>query len=173
MGQSYRIISAIALTHLTRQVETIMATTRGKQMSDTSDSDTIELILKQSHTVAVVGLSDDPDRPSYRVAQFLQKRGYRVIPVNPNLSHVLGERAYPDLLSIPDSVDVVDIFRRSEAVPPIVAQAIQIKAKAIWMQEGIRNEEAAQSARQAGLLVVMDRCMMKEIRKLVESAMPQ
>ncbi len=134
-----------------------------------SDLQIIESILRGSYVVAMVGLSDDPDRPSFEVAQYLQARGYRIIPVNPNASEILGERAYPDLLSIPDQVDVVDIFRRAEAVPAIVEQAIQIGAKAIWMQEGIVNEEAARRARTAGLLVVMDRCMYKETKRLIEA----
>jgi hypothetical protein len=127
----------------------------------------IQQVLAASHTIAVVGLSADPERPSYEVAQYLQIQGYRILPVNPTLSQVLGVQAYPDLLAIGEPVDVVDIFRRSEAVPPIVEQAIQIRAKAVWMQKGVRNEEAAALARAAGLLVVMDRCMMVEHRRLV------
>ena len=136
-------------------------------MAHLSEEETIERILTQSHTVAVVGLSDNPERPSYDVAQFLQKRGYRIIPVNPNLTEVLGEQAYPDLASVPDPVDVVDIFRRSEAVLPIVEEAVQMGAKAIWMQKGVRNKEAAEKARAAGLLVVMDRCMMQETKRML------
>ncbi len=135
--------------------------------SEPSEKESIEKVLRDSHTIAVVGLSSDPERPSFEVAQYLQSRGYHIIPVNPNVPEVLGERAYPDLLSIPEPVDVVDIFRRSEAVPPIVAQAIQIRAKAIWMQEGVISEEAAQQARAAGLLVVMDHCMHKETKRLI------
>jgi predicted CoA-binding protein len=142
-------------------------------MSQFGEKETIERILRESHTIAVVGLSGDPERPSFEVAQYLQERGYRIIPVNPNLQEVLGERAYPDLLSIPEPVDVVDIFRRSEAVPLIVEQAIQIGAKAIWMQEGVVNEEAAQQAHRSGLLVVMDHCMLKETKRLIaEGALP-
>ncbi|MGB9879134.1 MAG: CoA-binding protein [Anaerolineae bacterium] len=136
-------------------------------MTPTSEQETIQKILQDSHTVAVVGLSSNPERPSYDVAHYLQQRGYRIIPVNPNETEVLGERAYPDLLSIPEPIDVVDIFRRPEAVPPIVEQAIQIGAKAVWMQKGVRHEEAAARAREAGLLVVMDRCMMAETRRLI------
>jgi len=132
-----------------------------------TEKETIERILKASCTVAVVGLSSDPERSSFEVAEFLQCRGYRIIPVNPNVPEVLGERAYPDLLSVPGRVDVVDIFRRSDLVPPIVADAIRIGARAIWMQEGVVNVEAAQQARSAGLLVVMDHCMRKETRRLV------
>lgn len=127
---------------------------------------TIEDILKQIRTVAVVGLSDNPERPSHTVAKYLKEQGYHIIPVNPQIKEVLGEISYPDLLSIPEPVDVVDIFRRPEDVPPIVDQAIKIGAKVVWMQEGIINEEAATRARKNGLTVVMDRCMLKEHRKL-------
>ncbi|MBI4186489.1 MAG: CoA-binding protein [Chloroflexi bacterium] len=123
-------------------------------------------ILDSSRVIAVVGLSPKPDRPSHRVASYLKANGYRIIPVNPGVEEVLGERAYPDLGSIPEPVDVVDIFRRSEEVPAIVEEAIRIGAKVVWMQEGIINEEAAAKAREAGLSVVMDRCMFKEHQKL-------
>jgi predicted CoA-binding protein len=113
-------------------------------------------------TIAVVGISDNPERPSNFVAKFLEERGYDIIPVNPNLTEWDGKKCYPDLPSIPVKVDVVDIFRRPEAIPPIVDEAIAIKAKVVWMQEGIVNEEAAAKARIAGLYVVMDRCMKKE-----------
>ena len=136
-------------------------------MTQLKEDHIIQQVLAASHTIAVVGLSADPERPSYEVAQYLQIQGYRILPVNPTLSQVLGVQAYPDLLAIGEPVDVVDIFRRSEAVPPIVEQAIQIRAKAVWMQKGVRNEEAAALARAAGLLVVMDRCMMVEHRRLV------
>jgi predicted CoA-binding protein len=122
---------------------------------------TIENILNY-RTIAVVGISDDPERPSHFVASFLESHGYKIIPVNPKLTEWEGKKCYPDLLSIPEKVDVVDIFRRSEAVPPIVDEAIKIKAKVVWMQEGIVNEEAAAKARDAGIEVVMDRCMKKE-----------
>jgi len=123
-------------------------------------------ILQSCHIVAVVGLSPNPERHSHRVSKYLQEHGYRIIPVNPLASEVLGEKCYPDLISIPEHVDVVDIFRRSEDVPPIIDQAIQIKAKAIWMQEGIVNENAALNAKQSGMMVVMDRCMLKEHEEL-------
>jgi predicted CoA-binding protein len=113
----------------------------------------------------MVGASPNPERPSHRVADFLKKEGFRVIPVTPNADKVVGETAYPDLTSIPFPVEVVDIFRRSEDVLPIVEEAILIGAKAVWMQEGIVNEEAAAKARKAGLLVVMDHCMRKELLK--------
>jgi len=125
-----------------------------------------EKILNSSRTIAVVGLSSKPDQPSYRVASYLKEQGYKMIPVNPAEKEILGERCYPDLTSIPESIDVVDIFRRSEKVPPIVEEAIRIGANAVWMQEGVINEEAAARARKAGLMVVMDKCMRKEHRKL-------
>ncbi|MFQ5879090.1 MAG: CoA-binding protein [Dehalococcoidia bacterium] len=124
-------------------------------------------ILEGCHTVAVVGLSSNSHRPSYVVARYLQEQGYRIIPVNPNETKVLGERAYPDLPSVLEPVDVVEIFRRSEHVPPHVEEAIAIGAKAVWMQEGVVHEEAAQRAQGAGLMVVMDRCMFKEHRRLL------
>ncbi len=117
-------------------------------------------------TIAVVGISDNPERPSNFVAKFLEERGYNIIPVNPNLKEWDGKKCYPDLLSIPLKVDVVDIFRRPEAIPPIVNEAIAIKVKVVWMQEGIVNEEAAAKARAAGIEVVMDRCMKKEYIRL-------
>ena len=129
-------------------------------------SQDMEKILKESRTIAVVGLSPRPERPSYSVARYLQAQGYRIIPVNPSIDEVLGERSYPDLASIPETVDVVDIFRRSEHVPPIVEEAIAVGARAVWMQEGVVHEKAAQQAKAAGLLVVMDRCMLKEHRRL-------
>ena len=118
-------------------------------------------ILASYRVVAVVGLSPNQERDSYRVAKYLQEQGFRVIPVNPMASEVLGERSYPDLLTVPDKVEIVDIFRRANDVPPIVEQAIKIGAKAVWMQEGIINEDAALLARQAGMSVVMDRCIKK------------
>ena len=127
---------------------------------------TEEKVLNSSRTVAVVGLSSKPDRPSYRVASYLKEQGYKIIPVNPGEKEISGELCYPDLASIPEPVDVVDIFRRSEDVPPIVEEAIRIGAKAVWMQEGVINEEAAARAREAGLGVVMDKCMRKEHLKL-------
>ena len=126
----------------------------------------IEGILKRAKTVAVVGLSPKADRPSYGVASYLKEQGYRIIPVNPAADEVLGEKCYPDLSSIEEKVDVVDIFRRAEDVPPIVEEAIRTGAETVWMQEGIVNEEAAARAREAGLEVVMDRCMLKEHKRL-------
>ncbi len=123
-------------------------------------------ILNSSRVVAVVGLSAKPDRPSYRVASYLKENGYKIIPVNPGEAEILGEVCYPDLSSIPEPLDAVDIFRRAEEVSAIVEEAIKIGAKAVWMQEGVINEEAAVRTREAGLVVVMDRCMLKEHRKL-------
>ncbi len=126
-------------------------------------------ILESSHTVAVVGLSPNPARPSYEVASYLKQNGYKIIPVNPAAERILGETSYPDLSSIPEKVDVVDIFRRPEDVPAIIEEAIRIGAKAVWMQEGVTNEAAATRARAAGLKVVMDHCMRKEHIKLKKS----
>lgn len=123
-------------------------------------------ILKSSHVVAIVGLSRDLTRPSCRVADFLRNNGYKIIPVNPRESSLMGEKCYPDLSSIPEPVNVVDIFRRSEEVKPIVDEAIKIKAKVVWMQEGIINKEAADEAKKAGLKVVMDKCMRKELMRI-------
>ena len=122
--------------------------------------------MNSCRKIAVVGLSPKTDRPSYRIANYLQEQGYRIIPVNPTAEEILGEPSYPDLSSIPESVDVVDIFRRSEEVPAIVEEAIKKAVKAVWMQEGVINEGAADRAKDAGLLVVMDRCMLKEHQKL-------
>jgi predicted CoA-binding protein len=126
-------------------------------------------ILAESKTVAVVGLSPKPDRPSRTVPEYLQEQGYRIIPVNPKLTEALGEKAYPSLRDIPEPVDVVQIFRRSEDIPPIVEDAIAIGAKVVWMQEGIVNEVAAARAEAAGLKVVMDRCM-RVIHRLLHGA---
>ncbi len=126
----------------------------------------VEDILKNSRTVAMVGLSSNPERPSNLVGRYLKAHGYEIIPVNPNEKTVLRLKSYPDLSSIPGKIDVVDIFRRSEDVPPIVRDAIKIGAKAVWMQEGVKNAEAAAVARQAGLKVVMNKCMRKQHIKL-------
>ncbi len=119
-------------------------------------------ILKNYRVVAVVGLSADPSRPSYQVAQYLKARGYQIVPVNPACAEILGEKCYPDLASIPFPLEVVDIFRKAEAIPAIVAEAIAVGAKVVWMQLGLTEPEAAQKARAAGLQVVMDRCMKIE-----------
>jgi predicted CoA-binding protein len=126
-----------------------------------------ENLLRSAKTIAVVGLSSRRSRPSYGVSEYMQSRGYRIIPVNPNESEILGERVWSSLEEIPEHVDIVDIFRRSECVPEIVDAAIRIGAKGIWMQEGVINDEAAARARAAGLEVVMDRCILKEHRKML------
>jgi predicted CoA-binding protein len=122
-------------------------------------------VLLSFHTFAVVGLSPKPHRDSHLVARFLQEHGYRVIPVYPGTDRILGEPCYASLLEIPEKVDVVDLFRRSEAVPPFVDDAITIGARVVWMQLGVRHEAAAEKARRAGLTVIMDRCPVIEYRK--------
>ena len=119
-------------------------------------------LLRAARTIAVVGLSDKKARPSYGVARYMQAAGYRIIPVNPEVKEVLGEKCYPNLESVPEPIDIVDIFRRSEFVPPVVEAAIRVGARVVWMQEGVVHEEAAARARAAGLAVVMDRCLLKE-----------
>ena len=123
-------------------------------------------ILRSAHTIAVVGLSGKRFRPSYGVAEYLQRAGYRIIPVNPHETAVLGEKCYPDLDAVPEPIDIVDIFRRSEFVPEIVEAAIRKGATAVWMQEGVIHEQAARRAEAAGLTVVMDRCILKDHRRL-------
>jgi uncharacterized protein len=124
-------------------------------------------ILLSSKTIASVGLSSNPDKESYRIASYLKAQGYRVIPVNPTASEIMGETSYPDLPSVPEKIDVVQIFRKPEDVPPVVDDAIKVGAKVVWMQEGIVHEEAAQRAREAGLQVVMDTCMRVAHRSLI------
>jgi|SRR5450755_237183 predicted CoA-binding protein len=131
-----------------------------------SESESALELLRSAHTIAVVGLSDKRWRPSYGVSEYMQRAGYRIIPVNPEIGEVLGEKCYPQLESISEPIDIVNIFRRSELVPAIVESAIRVKAKAVWMQEGVVNEAAAAKARSAGLIVVMDRCLLKEHRRL-------
>ena len=127
-------------------------------------------LLRTAHTIAVVGLSSKRYRPSFGVAEYMKNAGYRIIPVNPFEKEVLGEKSYPDLDSIPERVDIVDIFRRSEFVAEIVETAIRMKARAVWMQEGVVDEKAAGRARDAGLIVVMDRCILKEHRRMLVSS---
>jgi predicted CoA-binding protein len=126
-----------------------------------------ENLLKNAKTIAVVGLSSRRTRPSYGVSEYMQSAGYRIIPVNPNESEVLGEKAYPTLDDVPEHIDIVDIFRRSELVPEVVDAAIRIGARGVWMQEGVVHEDAAKLARAAGLEVVMDHCILKEHRKML------
>jgi uncharacterized protein len=123
-------------------------------------------LLDTTRTIAVVGLSEKPDRPSHHVSAYMQAQGYRIIPVNPSVVSILGERSYPTLRDIPERVDMVDVFRRSDAVPEIVQEAIAIGAKSIWLQEGVVHEAAASDAQDAGLAVVMDRCILKEHMRL-------
>jgi len=127
-------------------------------------TDEIHDILKGAKTIAVVGLSSSPLRPSYGVAAYMQHHGYRIIPVNPNIKGALGEKAYASLRDVPEKIDIVDVFRRSDAVPEVVDEAIKLKVPVIWMQEDVVHEQAAQKARKAGITVVMDRCILKEHR---------
>lgn len=140
-------------------------TTAGQALQP-SDQQIKELLLN-AHTIAVVGLSSTRFRASYGVSQYMQSAGYRIIPVNPNEREVLGEKAYARLEDVPEKIDVVDVFRRSEFVPAIVESAIRVGARAIWMQEGVADETAAQRARAAGLFVIMDACILKEHRRLL------
>jgi predicted CoA-binding protein len=126
-------------------------------------------VLKRYRNIAVVGLSNDPARASLSVAKYMQDHGYRIIPVNPAETEVLGEKAYPDLAAVPEPVEIVDLFKRSEHVPPFVDQAIAIGAKVIWMQSGISNSEAAAKAREAGLEVIQDTCIRTAHRRLMAS----
>ena len=126
--------------------------------------DPIADLLQRAKTIAVVGLSSNPLRPSHGVTAYMQSHGYRIIPVNPRIEESLGEKAYATLSDVPEKIDIVDIFRRSEFVEVIVDEAIRLKVPAIWMQEDVIHEKAAEKARQAGIFVVMDRCILKEHR---------
>ena len=132
------------------------------------ETDPIYELLCRAKTIAVVGLSDNPMRPSHGVSAYMQAQGYKIVPVNPQIAEALGEKAYPSLLDLPvelaKQIDLVDVFRRPEFVDEIVEQAIQLKIPAIWLQEGVINERAAEKARKAGMFVVMDRCVLKEHR---------
>jgi len=121
-------------------------------------------LLKHARNIAVVGLSSSPLRPSHGVAAYMQIQGYRIIPVNPTIEEALGEKSYPSLLDVPEKIDIVNVFRRPEYVEEVVDQAIQLKIPAIWMQEEVINEKAAEKARKAGILVIMDQCILKEHR---------
>ncbi len=131
---------------------------------------TIKDLLDNCTTIAVVGLSDNSEKTSWRVARYMKEHGYRIIPVNPTIKEALGEKAYPSLKDVPEKIDIVNIFRRSNDVPPVADEAIEVKAKAIWMQQGIVNEESAHKAESAGLKVVMDRCIMVEHARLIAGA---
>jgi uncharacterized protein len=127
-----------------------------------NDPEVIKRILDECKTIAVVGLSSNPIRPSYGVARYMQQSGYRIIPVNPNETEALGEKAYANLADVPENFDLVDIFRRSEEAGAHVDEAIRLGARAVWLQEGVIDQDAAQRALEAGLMVVMDRCILKE-----------
>jgi hypothetical protein len=131
-----------------------------------SDKEMKEILLS-TKTIASVGLSGNQEKESFWIASYLKEQGYRLFPVNPTAAEILGEKAYPDLESVPEKIDVVQIFRRSEDVPPVVEDAIKVGAKVVWMQEGIVNEDAAKKAREAGLQVVMDACMRATHRRLI------
>jgi len=133
-------------------------------MASSVKSDPIHQVLQQAKTIAVVGLSDNPLRPSHGVAAYLQSQGYRIIPVNPYIREALGEKAYASLLDVPEKIDIVDVFRRPEFVEEVVDQAIQLKIPAVWMQDEVIHERAAEKARKAGIFVVMDRCILLEHR---------
>lgn len=131
------------------------------------DDSTLKALLEEVRTVAVVGLSSDPSKDSYRVASYLKQHGYRIIPVTPRAEEILGEKAYPDLKSISEPIDVVDVFRRPEFLPGVAEEAVNVRAKVLWMQLGIRNEEAARIAASAGLTVVQDACILQEHARLI------
>ncbi len=127
--------------------------------------DLVDEQLRNTRTIAVVGLSNNPDRDSHRVAGYLQRQGYRIIPVNPVIEEALGEKSYPDLKSVPESIDMVDIFRRSDQVMPVVDEAIEVGARYIWMQDGVINEDAKAKAEAAGIPVVMNDCALRQHRR--------
>jgi predicted CoA-binding protein len=131
-------------------------------MSSLPNSDSILELLTRAKTIAVVGLSDSPLRPSYGVSAYMQAQGYKIIPVNPTISEALGEKSYASLLEVPEKIDIVNVFRRPEFVNEVVEHAIQLKVPAVWMQEEVINEAAAARARKAGIFVAMDLCILKE-----------
>jgi predicted CoA-binding protein len=137
----------------------------GANVSVHGGADVILEILKSCKTIAVVGLSSNPTRPSFGVTEYMQSVGYRIIPVNPNETEVLGEKSYARLEDVPVKIDIVDIFRRAENVPPVVESAIRIGAKVVWMQHGIENDEAAEKARAAGLVAIEDACILVEHKR--------
>jgi uncharacterized protein len=140
--------------------------TNSAQVPRPSDPE-VERLLRGAKTIAVVGLSSNRSRASYGVSQYMQSAGYRIVPVNPNETEVLGEKAYARLEDVPEKIDIVDVFRRPEFVPEIVDAAIRVGARAIWMQDGVADESAAQRARAAGLFVIMDDCILREHRRLL------
>lgn len=135
--------------------------------SSTTIDDTLRRVLSTLKTVAVVGLSTDPSRDSYRVAEYLKKNGYKIIPVNPRAEEILGEKSYPNLKSVDEPIGVVDVFRRAEHVPAIAEEAVAVGAKVLWLQLGIESEEAAKTAHDGGLIVVQDACIMQEHKRLM------
>jgi len=139
----------------------------GAEIGGRGDGDPITKILRESKNIAVVGLSSNPMRPSYGVTEYMQGAGYRIIPVNPNETEVLGEKSYARLEDVPEKIDIVNVFRRAEDVAPVVKSAVRIGAKVVWMQKGIENEEAAEKARGAGLVVIEDACILVEHRRRV------
>ena len=141
----------------------------GAEIGGRGDGDPITKILRESKTIAVVGLSSNPMRPSHGVTEYMQEAGYRIIPLNPNETEVLGERSYARLADVPEKIDIVNVFRRAEEVPPVVESAIRIGAKVVWMQLGVENEQAAEKARAAGLVVIEDACILVEHKKRWQS----
>ncbi len=137
----------------------------GSEFAAKGSADPIADILNKCKTIAVVGLSSNPMRPSHEVTEYMQRAGYRIIPVNPNETEVLGEKSYARLEDVPEKIDVVNVFRRAEEVPPVVESAIRVGARVVWMQLGVENEEAAEKARAAGLAVVEDACILIEHRR--------
>src|SRR6266404_5951698 len=137
----------------------------GAEIGGRGDSDPITKILRENKNIAVVGLSSNPKRPSFGVTEYMQVAGYRIIPVNPNETEVLGEKSYARLEDVPEKIDIVNVFRRAEEVPPVVESAIRIGARVVWMQSGIANEEAAEKARAAGVTVIEDACILVEHRR--------
>ena len=133
------------------------------------DDPEIAALLKSAKTIVVVGLSGNPEKDSHRVASYLQGKGYRIVPVNPMEARILGETSYPDLLAIPFSVDIVDVFRKVEAIPEVVEQSIAIKARAVWMQRGLAHHESAEKARNSGMIVVQSKCLKVEHQRLAAS----
>jgi uncharacterized protein len=144
----------------------MMGETTGEAAPVVPSDEKLVSILENARTIAVVGLSSTRDRPSHRVAAYLKSKGYRIIPVNPHETQVLGETAYPSLLDVPEKVDVVDVFRRAEHTPEVARQAVAVGARVLWLQEGIVNEEAGRIAAEGGLDVVMGACMMRTHERL-------